>query len=101
MSNGLAQNKRLTSPFKIFSVERVNYKNISNTIASSLTYFNPYHAKYLKWTCPSFNTDKTICHFEGEFQNMDCLNTCSADHGQKAMPCQLILVCTGFMGRIC
>jgi hypothetical protein len=22
----------------------------------------PYHAKHLKWTCPSFNLDKTIHH---------------------------------------
>jgi hypothetical protein len=24
---------------------------------------NPYHAKYLKWTYPFFNLDKTIHHF--------------------------------------
>jgi hypothetical protein len=36
--------------------------------------FNPYQARYFIWTCPSFNLDKTICHFEGIIQNLYLLN---------------------------
>jgi hypothetical protein len=62
----------------------------------------PYHAKYFKWTCPSINLDKTICHFLGTiwwFELYTAWIANSADRDQTARMYWLILVCTGCTGK--
>jgi hypothetical protein len=63
--------------------------------------FSPYdfHTLHLKWTSQPFTLDRSINHFLGNNFKIctDCTNwkTNSADHGQKAQTCRLIVVCSG------
>jgi hypothetical protein len=48
-----------------FKLGVVNYVSLKkNSMSRSI---NPNHSKYLKWTCPSVNTDESIYHFKGKF----------------------------------